>query len=94
MKVILGNRIAVLLCERKINSASELGRRMTEAGYVMSPSHASRYLKKTPPKFNIRFLNVACNVLQCMPNELFDIRIEQLKTPDPLVFLPRHANVV
>jgi len=96
MKITLTNRLAVLIRERQISSASEFGRRMTAAGFPMSSSHASRYEKEAAPAFDLKFLNVACNVLQCLPNELYGITVEldHGEEIDPLVVLPRHAYVV
>ena len=96
MKITITNRIAVLIRERQISSASEFGRRMTAAGFPMSSSHASRYEKESAPAFDLKFMNTACNVLQCLPNELYGITVELdlNEDIDPLIVLPRHANVV
>ena len=96
MKITITNRLAVLIRERQISSASEFGRRMTAAGYSMSSSHASRYEKDSAPAFDLKFINVACNVLQCLPNELYGITVEleSGEEIDPLVVLPRHAYVL
>jgi len=93
MKITIKNRLAILIRQRQINSASEFGRRMTAAGFPMSSSHASRYEKEAPPGFDVKFLNVACNVLQCTPNELYEIivELEPGEVVDPMVVLPRHA---
>ena len=96
MKITTTNRLAVLIRERQMGSASEFGRRMTAAGYPMSSSHASRYEKGDAPAFDQKFVNVACNVLQCLPNELYRITVEldPREELDPLVILPRHAIVI
>ncbi|MDE3021344.1 MAG: helix-turn-helix transcriptional regulator [Pseudomonadota bacterium] len=96
MIITISNRLAVLIRQRQINSASEFGRRMTASGYPMSSSHASRYLKDEGPALDLRFINVACNVLQCLPNELYEITVELEagEDVDPLVILPRHAIVI
>ena len=96
MKIFLKNRLNLLIRQRGIYSASEFGRRMTAAGFPLSSSHASRYEKEDSPPFDHKFLKVACNVLQCTPNEFYDIRVEleEKETIDPLIILPRHADVV
>ncbi len=96
MKITLTNRIAVLIRERQINSASEFGRRMTAAGFPISSSHASRYEKDSAPAFDLKFINAACNVLQCLPNDLYNITIEleEGESLDPTLALPRHAVVL
>lgn len=95
MKITITNRLAVLIRQRKINSATEFGRRMTAAGYPMSSSHASRYEKDDSPRFDLKFMNAACNVLQCTPNELYEliIDLEPTEATDPLVTFPRHAII-
>jgi DNA-binding Xre family transcriptional regulator len=96
MKITIKNRLAILIRQRQINSASEFGRRMTAAGFPMSSSHASRYEKETSPGFDLKFMNVACNVLQCTPNDLYEmvIELEPGETVDPTLTFPRHAFVL
>ena len=96
MKLKIKNRLAVLLRQRQIRSASEFGRRMTLAGYPISSSHASRYEKEVPPAFDLEFVNIACNVLQCLPSDLYEITVELEvgEDIDPSLTIPRHALVL
>lgn len=96
MKLKIKNRLAVLLRQRQIRSASEFGRRMTLAGYPISSSHASRYEKEFPPAFDLEFVNAACNVLQCLPSDLYEITVELEVGEDiePALTIPRHALVL
>lgn len=96
MKLKIKNRLAVLLRQRQIRSASEFGRRMTLAGYPISSSHASRYEKELPPAFDLEFVNAACNVLQCLPSDLYEITVELEVGEDiePALTIPRHALVL
>jgi DNA-binding Xre family transcriptional regulator len=93
MKVTIKNRLAVLIRMRGLRSASEFGRRMTEAGFAMSSSHASRFEKDDMPATDLRFVNAACNVLQCLPDDLYDITIDLAagEELDPTLVFPRHA---
>lgn len=95
MKVKIKNRLAVLIRMRGLRSASEFGRRMTEAGFPMSSSHASRFEKDDMPATDLRFINAACNVLQCLPNDLYEISVELAdgEVMDPTLVFPRHAIV-
>lgn len=95
MKVTIKNRLAVLIRMRGLRSASEFGRRMTEAGFTMSSSHASRFEKDDMPATDSRFLNAACNVLQCMPDDLYDITVDLAADEDldPILVFPRHAVI-
>jgi len=96
MKITIRNRLAVLIRERKLNSASEFGRRMTEVGFELSSSQASRYMKNDPPPFTVKFVQYACNVLQCFPNDFYEIVIEYgpNEVLDPTVVIPHHAKVI
>ncbi len=95
MKITIKNRLAVLIRMRGLRSASEFGRRMTEAGFAMSSSHASRFEKDDMPATELRFINAACNVLQCLPDDLYDIVIELGgdEELDPSIAIPRHAVI-
>lgn len=95
MKITIKNRLAVLIRMRGLRSASEFGRRMSEAGFAMSSSHASRFEKDDMPATDLRFINAACNVLQCLPDDLYDIAIEldADEDIDPAITLPRHAVI-
>lgn len=95
MKMTVKNRLAVLIRMRGLRSASEFGRRMTEAGFAMSSSHASRFEKDDMPATDLRFMNAACNVLQCLPDDLYDITIDLAadEEMDPTITFPRHAIV-
>lgn len=96
MKITLKNRLSELLRKRRIRSASEFARRMTEAGYPMSSSHATRFEKDDPPATDLRFVTIACNVLQCMPSDLYEIiiQIEPGETIDPGALVPPPHAVV
>ena len=96
MKIEIKNRLSVLIRVRGLRGASDFGRRMTAAGFPMSASHASRFLKAKMPATTIRFLRAACHVLQCTPDDLYDMTIELDRDEplDPTWILPRHAVVL
>lgn len=96
MKITIKNRLAVLIRMRGLRSASEFGRRMTEAGFTLSSSHASRFEKDDMPATELRFINAACNVLQCLPDDLYEIVIELRDDEelDPSLAIPRHALIL
>ncbi len=96
MKITLKNRLSELLRKRRIRSASEFARRMVDAGYPMSSSHATRFEKDDPPATDLRFVTFACNVLQCMPSDLYDITIELEagETIDPGTLVPPPHAVI
>jgi len=96
MKIFLKNRLAQLIRQRNINSASEFARQMTAAGFKMSNSHASRYEKEDYPAFDKKFISTACNLLQCLPSDFFEIVIEldPGEELDPMIVLPRSGMIV
>lgn len=96
MKITLGNRLVLLLAERKIRMATDFARVLAEHGYTISSSQASRYLKDEMPSMSLDFIEAVCNALHCTPNELFEMKIvyEPGDAPDPKVRLPAHAVVI
>lgn len=96
MKITLSNRLPVALAERGIRSAAEFGRKLTDVGgYPLSTAQATRYMKDSTPQFERAFIQAACNVLQCMPNDLFAISVELApgEEIDQRVSLPWHAGI-
>lgn len=81
MKLKLENRLSALLAERGIRSATAFGRELkAQQGYVLSSSQLSRYMQEVPPAFDLPFVNATCNVLQCLPSDLY--KIEATLAPD------------
>lgn len=66
------------------------------SGFKMSNSHASRYEKEDYPAFDKKFMSTACNLLQCLPNDFFEIVIEldPGEELDPMIVLPRSGMIV
>lgn len=95
MKITIRPRLNIIVLEKKIKTATNLAKVMTEAGYKLSTSQAARYMNDDPPPaMSADFIETACNVFQCLPNELFDITLEvaQDETIDPLLAIPQHAK--
>lgn len=95
MKVQLRSRIGVIIVERKIKTATNFAEAMTVAGYPLSLSQAARYINANPPPaMTVAFIETACNVLQCMPHDLFDITVltEAGETLDPALSIPPSAK--
>lgn len=95
MKITVKNRLAAFLRMKGLRSASQFARLMTEAGFPMSRSHATRYEREDMPATDLRFINAACNVLQCLPHSLYDydIELEPSEELDPTLHLPPHAVI-
>jgi hypothetical protein len=97
MKIELKNRLHLLLRQRGIRSAAEFARRLaTEQNYPVSRSHATRYVRADPPSIDLAFAIAACNLLQCLPSDLYEIRIllEPGEEIDPYLAVPQHASVL
>lgn len=95
MKLQIRPRLDIVVVEKKIKTATNFAERMTEAGYKLSTSQAARYLNDSPPPaMTVAFIEAACNVLQCLPSDLFDITIttEPGETLDPLLAIPQSAK--
>lgn len=97
MKVQLRSRIGVIVVERKIKTATNFAEVMTAAGYPLSLSQAARYINANPPPaMTVEFIETACNVLQCMPHDLFDMTVftEAGEMLDPALSIPPLAKRV
>lgn len=97
MNIKIENRLGLLAKERGIKSAVAFGEKMTkEQGLKLSASQASRYMGDNPPSFSQDFIQAACELLQCLPNELFSITITlDAEEEMPITMeVPRHAIVL
>lgn len=95
MKIQLRSRIGVIIVERKIKTATAFAEAMTAVGYPLSLSQAARYINANPPPaMSVEFIEAACNALQCMPHDLFDITLitEAAETLDPTLSIPPSAK--
>lgn len=76
MKVELRLRLRVLIVERNLRTAKAFGEAMTAAGHKLSHTQAARYVNADPPPaMTLAFIETACVVLKCMPNDLFEITV-------------------
>lgn len=77
MRITVENALPELLAERRVPSASEFARRLAPyLGKTLSTSQITRYMHDPPPSFDLKFIEAACNVLVCLPADLFKVRIE------------------
>ena len=40
-------------------------------GKKLSTSQITRYMRDSPPAFDLTFIDAACNALRCLPTDLF-----------------------
>jgi len=95
MKVKIRPRLDLLINERKIKTATNFAKQMTAAGYKLSTSQAARYMNDSPqPTFSVGFVEAACNVLQCLPTDLYDITIttDPGEVLNPFLAIPYNAK--
>ena len=97
MRIIVENGLPAMLVERRIRSASAFARLMAPyLGKQLSTSQITRYMRDTPPAFDLNFVGAACSALRCLPTDLYRIRIEcenetELSELGPI---PKFAEVV
>ena len=97
MRIIVENGLPDILTRRRIRSATAFARLMApHLGKQLSTSQITRYMRDTPPTFDLKFIEAACNALRCLPTDLFTIRIECGPDDDltDLVSLPKRVEVV
>lgn len=77
MKIKLKNNLRVLMESRGVNSWNELSQRLaTNQGFEMNRTSISRHGNKENPAYPIDFIEAICNELQCLPDAIFHIDIE------------------
>ena len=63
-------RLRVLMAERGMFKATDLGPRLAEHGVRLSDSQVWRLVTGRPERLNLRILMVLCEILGCEPSEL------------------------
>lgn len=67
-------RLRVMMAERNITTATELGRRLTVLGVNISTQQLSRVVTEMPQRLNTELLAALMTVLDCEPNDLIEVR--------------------
>ena len=97
MRIIVENGLRDILTQRRIRSASAFSRLMEPyLGKRLSTSQITRYMRESPPAFDLKFVGAACSALRCLPTDLFKIRIECGPDDDltDLGTLPKSVDIV
>ena len=97
MRIVVENGLPDILTRRRVPSASAFARALKpHLGKKLSTSQITRYMRDSPPMFDLKFIGAACNVLRCLPTDLYRIRIECGPDEDLTDFgpLPRGVEVV
>ena len=69
-RVSLGWRLRVIMAERRIPTATGLGRLLAQAGHQITSSQLSRILDNRPDRINMALLEALLTVLQCSLDDL------------------------
>lgn len=77
MKIKLTNNLRVLMKSRKIDTWNELVDRLAKnQGYDINRTSLARHGNKDNPAYTLELMEALCNELQCLPDALFHIDIE------------------
>lgn len=96
MKIQIENRIGVLAGERGIRNANAFCQQLNkDVGFKISRTQAWRYFSEDPPAFSIAFTQAVCQLLNCLPNELYSITVTLDENEEIPITMeaPRHAIV-
>lgn len=63
-------RLRLLLAERGVFHASDLGPLLAQHGVTLSESQVWRLVTGKPERLSLHTLMVLCDILQCTPNDL------------------------
>lgn len=67
-------RLRVMMAERGITTVTELGRRLQRVGLTMSSQQLTRIASEKPQRLNMQLLEGLLTVLNCRPEDLFQIQ--------------------
>lgn len=83
-------RLRLLMAERGMFKATELGPRLAEHGIRLSDSQVWRLVTGRPERLNLRLLMVLCEILGCQPGEL----VRRTDTAAPVVKEPASSRTI
>jgi len=79
MKIKLKNNLRVLMTNRGIPTWNELVDRLREnQGYDINRTSLSRQAQKDIPAYSMDLMEALCNELQCLPDALFHIELDDV----------------
>lgn len=79
MKIKLKNNLRVLMTNRGIATWNELVDRLSEnQGYDINRTSLSRQAQKDIPAYSMDLIEAICNELQCLPDALFHIELDEV----------------
>src|SRR5688572_17430897 len=67
-------RLRVMMAERDIRTATDLGRRLREVGLEISSQQLARVVNEMPQRMNTDLLAGLLTVLDCTPDDLLEVK--------------------
>jgi DNA-binding Xre family transcriptional regulator len=67
-------RLRVMMAERNIKTATDLGRRLREVGLEISSQQLARVVNDMPQRMNTDLLAGLLTVLDCTPDDLLEVK--------------------
>ena len=67
-------RVRVMMAERDIRTATDLGRRLREVGLEISSQQLARVVNEMPQRMNTDLLAGLLTVLDCTPGDLLEVK--------------------
>lgn len=80
-KMVAHWNLRQLMAEQGMFATSDLIEPLRERGVELSRQMIHRIVTKTPQRINMDLLAALCDVLQCTPNDLIEMRVEQVAAP-------------
>jgi DNA-binding Xre family transcriptional regulator len=80
-KMVAHWNLRQLMAEQGMFATSDLIEPLRERGVELSRQMIHRIVTKTPQRINMDLLAALCDVLNCTPNDLIEMRIEQATAP-------------
>jgi len=77
-KMVAHWNLRQLMAERGMFAATDLIEPLHERGVELSRQMIHRVVTKTPQRINIDLLAALCDILDCTPNDLIEMRVEQV----------------
>jgi putative transcriptional regulator len=81
VKMIMKNRLAVLMAQKEIRSVSELQRKIEEKGLTISRKTLDKFYKNESNRFDADTLVTLCQVLNCQIHDILYLENEE-KNPE------------
>jgi DNA-binding Xre family transcriptional regulator len=76
-KTVIGWNLRQVMAENGIFATTDLVEPLRQRGVEISRQMVHRVVTKTPQRINVDLLAALCDILDCTPNDLLELRQEQ-----------------